>query len=236
MMFGVRRLQELGQASNISLHIYFIDLAKAYDTVDRVLLWKGLARVGVSPRMIKVISMFHDGMRARVHLVDGDVSARFNVCQGLRERCVLSPLLFNIFFAAVILVVLPRFAMNSVIIADSVSLDDAPNGEDGRPREEETLKMFGQAVRGILHANNAGVALTSSRGYTSMMDAIAVACQEFGLTVSEKKTEPCTCGPTPAQRHNTRYELRRQTNCINRQPSSGTLVVLLAIVQTSIPK
>ena len=95
--------------------------------------------------------------------------------------------------------------------------------------------MFRQAVRGILHANGAGVALASSRGYTSMMDVIAVACEEFGLTVSENKTEPCTYDPTPAQRH-MRYELRRQTNCIDRRPSSDTLVVLLAIVRTSIPK
>ena len=75
MMFVVRRLQELGQASNTSLQMYFSDLTKVYDTVDRVLLWKGLARFGALPRIIKDISMFHDGMRARVHLDDGDVSA-----------------------------------------------------------------------------------------------------------------------------------------------------------------
>ena len=45
MMFVVRRLQELGQSSNSSLEICFIDLAKAYDSVDRVLLWEVLARL-----------------------------------------------------------------------------------------------------------------------------------------------------------------------------------------------
>ena len=97
MMFVVRRLQELGQTSNTSLEICFIDLAKAYDSVDRVLLWEVLARFGVPPRMIKVIRMFHDGKRARVQLDDGDFSAWFNVCQGLRQGCALSPLLFNMF-------------------------------------------------------------------------------------------------------------------------------------------
>ena len=38
MMFVVRRLQELGRTSNTSLEICFIDLAKSYDSVDRVLL------------------------------------------------------------------------------------------------------------------------------------------------------------------------------------------------------
>ena len=39
--------------------------------------------------------MSHDGMRARVQLDGGDFSAWFNVCQGLRQGCVLPPLLFN---------------------------------------------------------------------------------------------------------------------------------------------
>ena len=58
IMFVVRRLQELGRTSNTSLEICFIDLAKAYDSVDRVLLWKVLARFGVPLRMIKVVRMF----------------------------------------------------------------------------------------------------------------------------------------------------------------------------------
>ena len=52
MVFVARRLQELGQTSNTSLKICFIDLAKAYDSVGRVLLWEVLARFGVPPRMI----------------------------------------------------------------------------------------------------------------------------------------------------------------------------------------
>ena len=138
MMFVVRRLQKLGRTSNASLEICFIDLAKAYDSVSLVLLWEILARFGVPPRMIKAIRIFHDCMMARVQLDDGHLSAWFNVCQGLRQEYVLSPLLFNIFFAAVIIVVLHRFAEDPLIVSDMVYLDDAPKGEDGRPREEGT--------------------------------------------------------------------------------------------------
>ena len=141
MMFVVRRLQKLGRTSNTSLEICFIDLAKAYDSVDRVLSWEVLARFGVPPRMIKVIRMFHDGMRARVQLDDGDFSAWFNVCQELRQGCVLSPLLFTFVFAAVIVVVLQRFAEDPLIVSDLVYLDGAPKGEDGRPRKKGTLEM-----------------------------------------------------------------------------------------------
>ena len=39
MMFVVRRLQEVGRKAGVSLHMCFVDLQKAYDTVDRTLLY-----------------------------------------------------------------------------------------------------------------------------------------------------------------------------------------------------
>ena len=78
--------------------------------------------------MIKVIRMFHGCMRARVQMDHGDFSAWFNVCQGLRQGCVLPLLLFNIFFVAAIIVVLQRLAEDPLIVSDLVYLDDAPKG------------------------------------------------------------------------------------------------------------
>ena len=55
MMFVVPRLQEVGRKAGVSLHMCFIDLQKAYDTVDRTLLWQVLIPTGVPPQMIAVI-------------------------------------------------------------------------------------------------------------------------------------------------------------------------------------
>ena len=52
----------------------FVDLQKAYDSVDRELLRKVLARAGVPEEMIAVIRQFHDGMQARVRMDDGELS------------------------------------------------------------------------------------------------------------------------------------------------------------------
>ena len=46
MMFVIRRLQELVREKRISLYVSFIQLTKAYDSVDQTFLWTVLARFG----------------------------------------------------------------------------------------------------------------------------------------------------------------------------------------------
>ena len=111
----------------------FIDLQRAYDFVDRTLLWEVLARFGVPPRMIMIIRMFHDGMRAQVQLNSGELSAWFHVCQGLRQGSVSSPLLFNILGAPLVDVIVQWLASDPVIVANLVFLDNARNGDNGKP-------------------------------------------------------------------------------------------------------
>ena len=55
IMFVIRRLQELARKKQIPLYICFIDLTKAYDSVDRTLLWTVLARFGVPQNIASVI-------------------------------------------------------------------------------------------------------------------------------------------------------------------------------------
>ena len=116
MMFVIRWLQKLARKKRFPLYVYFIDLTKAYDSVDRTLLWTVLARFGVPQNMISAIRQFHDGMQARVRLDEKACSGWFAVEQGLRQGCVLAPLLFNTFFAAVINVASTRFKADKGIM------------------------------------------------------------------------------------------------------------------------
>jgi len=184
MLFVMRRLQELGRRRKIPLYMCFIDLQKAYDSVDRELLWKVLARIGVPETMIAVIRQFHDGMRARVRTDDGEYSEWFEVKQGLRQGCVLSPLLFNVFFAAVLHIVLLRFSEDEGIMANLVHLE-----EDGVDGQTEPMDRVRKAVWGMLYADDAGVVSKSLEGLTKMMTVIVTVFEAAGLTVSEKKTE-----------------------------------------------
>ena len=94
MMFVARRLQDLARKRRTPLYACFIDLTKANDYVDRTPLWAVLARFGVLQNM-SFIGKFHDGMRTCVRLDGGVRSGWFAVEQGLRQGCVLAPLLFK---------------------------------------------------------------------------------------------------------------------------------------------
>ena len=92
IMFLIRRLQESARKKQIPLYVCFIDLTKAYDSVDRTLLWTVLSRFGVPHSMISVIHQFRDGIRAYVRLDDRVCSGWFAVEQGLPQGCLLTPL------------------------------------------------------------------------------------------------------------------------------------------------
>ena len=145
----------------------FVDLQKAYDTVDRTLLWQVLTRIGVSPQMIAVIQQFHDGLRACVR-PNGLCLDWFEVEQGLRQGCVLSPLLFNIFFAAVLNVVLQRFSEKPAILAELVHLKE-PSTSMG---PEPAMDYVRRAVWGMLYADDACIVSRSPQGLAKMMKVI----------------------------------------------------------------
>ena len=135
--------------------------------------------------MIDVIRPFHDGMRARVRMDDGELSEWFEVTQGLRQGCVLSPLLFNIFFAAVVEVLLQRFSEDDNILENLVFLDE---GSGGGP-DETLLYRVRRSVWGMLSTDDAGIVSRSPAGLARMMPVIVKVFGPFGLTISEKKTE-----------------------------------------------
>ena len=122
MMFVLRRLQELAR-KNTSSYLCFIDLTKAYDSVDRILLWNVLARFGGPPRMLAVFRQVHNVMQAAcVRLDDGECSHKFDVGQGLRHGCVLAQLLINMFFMMVLRVAEKRFLSDAAITDNMVKL------------------------------------------------------------------------------------------------------------------
>ena len=71
----------------------FVDLEKAYDRVSRDKLWKVLQEYGVYGQLLLAIKSFYCRPEVCVR-VNGKQSKPFYEGVGLRQGCVLSPLLF----------------------------------------------------------------------------------------------------------------------------------------------
>ena len=108
--------------------------------------------------------------------------------QGLRQGCVLAPLLYNIFFAAVINVASTRLKADKGIMDALVHLRKK-RGPGGREEATAVGSVLATPLRGILYADDAGVVSQSREQLRKMMGVIVVVCAAFGLTVSEAKTE-----------------------------------------------
>ena len=101
MIFVARQLMEKAREHKESLFIMFVDLKKAYVSVPRNALWTVLAKCGVPPTMLSIIRSFHDGMQAGVR-VGSTVTDNFEVRNGLRQGCTMAPVLFNVYFNAMV--------------------------------------------------------------------------------------------------------------------------------------
>ena len=100
MIFTLRQIQEKCVEQRKDLSCVFIDLKKAYDSVDRHVLWVVLTKFGIPSKLLQIIQSLHVGMEGRV-VMNGSRSEEFDINHGLRQGCVLAPVLFNLFLTAV---------------------------------------------------------------------------------------------------------------------------------------
>ena len=76
--------------------VAFIDLSKAYDCINRQLLWFKLSRLGISDQFIHVLKSLYNKVQCTAK-INGFLTEWFNVSVGLKQGCILSPVLFNAF-------------------------------------------------------------------------------------------------------------------------------------------
>jgi len=89
-IFSLRVLTEKFLAKNQKLFCAFVDLQKAYDRVDRKMLWKVLSKYGVSTYLIQAIASLYEGSVACVR-VNGVFTGWIDITKGVKQGCVMSP-------------------------------------------------------------------------------------------------------------------------------------------------
>ena len=97
----VRRVLECFRnmtGNDSGVFLLFVDLKKAFDAVDRKVLWYPLEKkCGVPRNVVTAIQKLHDGMTART-LYRGEVGQSFDMSTGVRQGSIEGPTLWNIFY------------------------------------------------------------------------------------------------------------------------------------------
>ena len=181
IVFSVGQLQEKCRETQIPLHMTFIDLRKAFDSVNIEGLYTVLGELGCPRRLLNLIRSLHTGMVATV-VYDNEESEAFAINNGVSQGCFPAPVLFNIYFSYVMR---NAFQGND----EGVYLKTRYDGRlcnISRLRSKTEVKE--SIVRELLFANDAVLVAHSGESLQTLLDRFAQSCRSFGLEMSWKKT------------------------------------------------
>jgi hypothetical protein len=175
---------------NLPAYKLFVDNSKAYDFVVRDVLWIILERRGVPPLLLNLIKSTMIGARAVVK--DNGVVGEetFDLTTGLKQGCVLSCLLFNLFMGAIMEEIRLRLRAAGIGIKIKYNFDCNPFVRVGESSKSNTRVGFETIVNDILFADD-----SVFYGYANEveMNKVAAVVDEvmtaFGQKVNIKKTE-----------------------------------------------
>ena len=164
------------------LFAVFIDLRKACDIVNRAALWAPLAKLECPRKFVQIILLFHDDMTGEV-LYDSAISAAFDITNGVKQGCVLAPVLYGLFFICVF-----NYALK--YLNQGVYLKYQHDGSlfDLRRLSAKTKTVQRLILEAIFVDNCAHMAHPES-DLQHVLSKFAEASQLFGLTISLGKTE-----------------------------------------------
>nr|VZI37041.1 unnamed protein product [Spirometra erinaceieuropaei] len=181
MIFAARQLQEKCQEMRTHLYSTFVDLTKAFDTVNREGLWKIMQKFGCPERFTQMVRQLHDGMMARV-TDNGAVSEAFAVTNGVKQGCVLAPTFFSFMFSAMLINEYrdERPGIRSAYRTDGHFLNHR--------RMNFQSRVSTATVHELLFADDCALNTTSEGEMQRRMDLFSAACENFGLIINTQKT------------------------------------------------
>ena len=118
-----------------NIYFCFIDYVKDFDCVDHNVLWKILKVMGITDHLTCLLRNLYTGQEAAVRNGHGTTDW-FQIGKGVRQGCILSPCLLNLF---------AEYIMNNT------GLDEAQAG----------IKIAGRNINNLRYADNTTLMLKS---------------------------------------------------------------------------
>ena len=173
-LFALRHFIDRSKSQKQPLFAAFVDLKKAYDSVQHPLLWAALQRKGIHGKMLAGIQSSYDGGDMSMK-ISGSSGSSGTARVGVRQGCPLSPTLFGIFLDS----------LDAHLQAESAAAG---------------VECRGVRVPGLFYADDVALLSPSAQGLQQLLDTMQLFCVANGLTISVLKTEVVVFGGGHQQR------------------------------------
>ena len=161
-IYVLNHIIQKGKVKGLKTYASFVDLKAAFDTVDRELLWEIMEKVGISKYIIERIKEIYQETRVRVR-VEGDFSEEFWTVKGLKQGCVLSPILFCIYIAGL--------------------------EEDCKKRNVGGVKIGEKRLWSLAYADDLVLLAENREALVDMLDTLKKFLKSRKMILSEEKTK-----------------------------------------------
>ncbi|KAI8516668.1 hypothetical protein Bbelb_052490 [Branchiostoma belcheri] len=191
MIFSARQIQEKCTEQRQPLFMAFIDLTKAFDSLNREALWKILKRFGCPDKFITILRLLHDQMTAKV-LCNGSETESFTIKTGVKQGCILAPTIFDIYLLAVLILIKDR-------LPPGVTIRYRYDGSIFNLRRLNAVTKVQRVVaHDLQYADDCKLVAHQAQHLQDTLDLFNSAYKLLGLTTNKSKTK-VMIQPAPGQ-------------------------------------
>jgi len=140
----------------------FRRLQKAFDKVNHKKLWKVMVDMGFVKHLVALIRALYEKQKSNVR-IHGETSGWFQAKQGVRQKCILSPYLFN-------------------LVAELL-MPKALDGYDGG------FKIGGRCITNLRYADDIVLIASTEEELQDIVNRLHEAATELSIKINVKKTE-----------------------------------------------
>ena len=152
-----------------NIYFCFIDYVKAFDCVDHNKLWKILKEMGIPDHLTCLLRNMYAGQGATVRTGHGTTDW-FQIGKGVRQGCILSPCLFNLY---------------AEYIMRNAGLEEAEAG----------IKIAERNISNLRYADDTTLMAESEEELKSLLMKVKEESEKVDLKLNIQKTKIMASGP-----------------------------------------